>query len=99
MAVESAGPYASHLNLAPDRQPHQHLITQDVLRITGLPLNKEPANSTMAADSKTSIKLDGWQLSRRIATRAACYAVHGPFSTTFLLRFFPLNILGLGKNV
>ena len=24
-AVASAGPYASNLHLAPDRQPHQHL--------------------------------------------------------------------------
>jgi len=28
VAVASAGPYADHLQLAPDRQPHQHLITQ-----------------------------------------------------------------------
>jgi len=28
MAVASAGPYANHLHLAPDRQPHQHVITQ-----------------------------------------------------------------------
>jgi len=28
MAVASAGPYANNLHLAPDRQPHQHLITQ-----------------------------------------------------------------------
>jgi len=27
-AVASAVPYASNLHLAPDRQPHQHLITQ-----------------------------------------------------------------------
>ena len=27
MAVASAGPYANNLHLAPDRQPHQHLIT------------------------------------------------------------------------
>jgi len=27
MAVASAGPYANNLQLAPDRQPHQHLIT------------------------------------------------------------------------
>jgi len=27
-AVASAGPYANNLHLAPDRQPHQHLITQ-----------------------------------------------------------------------
>jgi len=26
-AVASAGPYANNLHLAPDRQPHQHLIT------------------------------------------------------------------------
>jgi len=29
--VASAGPYANHLHLAPDRQPHQHLITQFLL--------------------------------------------------------------------
>ena len=28
VAVASAGQYANHLLLAPDRQPHQHLITQ-----------------------------------------------------------------------
>jgi len=28
IAVASAGPYANNLHLAPDRQPHQHLITQ-----------------------------------------------------------------------
>ena len=28
MAVTSAGPYANHLHLAPDRQPRQHLITK-----------------------------------------------------------------------
>jgi len=28
VAVASAGPYANHLHFAPDRQPHQHLITQ-----------------------------------------------------------------------
>ena len=27
-AVASAGPYANNLHLAPDRLPHQHLITQ-----------------------------------------------------------------------
>jgi len=27
-AVASAGPYANNLHLAPDRQPHQHPITQ-----------------------------------------------------------------------
>jgi len=27
VAVASAGPYANHLHLAPDRQPRQHLIT------------------------------------------------------------------------
>ena len=27
-AVASAGPYANNMHLAPDRQPHQHLITQ-----------------------------------------------------------------------
>ena len=29
MAVASAGPYADHLHLAPDRQPRQHLIRPD----------------------------------------------------------------------
>jgi len=28
MTVASAGPYANHLHLAPDRLPRQHLITQ-----------------------------------------------------------------------
>jgi len=28
VALASAGPYANQLHLAPDRQPHQHLITQ-----------------------------------------------------------------------
>jgi len=28
VAVTSAGQYANHLHLAPDRQPCQHLITQ-----------------------------------------------------------------------
>jgi len=27
-AVVSAGPYANNLYLAPDRKPHQHLITE-----------------------------------------------------------------------
>ena len=27
-AVVAAGPYANNLHLAPDRQPHRHLITQ-----------------------------------------------------------------------
>ena len=27
-AVASAGPYTNNLHLAPDWQPHQHLITQ-----------------------------------------------------------------------
>jgi len=27
-AVASAGPYANSLHLAPDRQPHQHLVSQ-----------------------------------------------------------------------
>jgi len=27
VAVASAGPYANHLHLAPDRQPHQYLTT------------------------------------------------------------------------
>jgi len=27
-AVPSAGPYANNMHLTPDRQPHQHLITQ-----------------------------------------------------------------------
>jgi len=28
VAVASAGPYANHLHPTPDRQPHQHIITQ-----------------------------------------------------------------------
>jgi len=28
VAVASAGPYANHMHLAPDRQPHQYLITK-----------------------------------------------------------------------
>jgi len=28
VAVASAGPYANHLHLAPDRQPRQYLTTQ-----------------------------------------------------------------------
>jgi len=28
MAVKSAEPYADHLHLAPDKQPHQHHIIQ-----------------------------------------------------------------------
>jgi len=28
VAVVSAGPYADHLHLSPDRKPRQHLITQ-----------------------------------------------------------------------
>ena len=30
-AAASAGPYANNLLLAPDRQPHQHPITQSVI--------------------------------------------------------------------
>ena len=28
MTVASAGPYANNLHLTPDRQPHEHLVTQ-----------------------------------------------------------------------
>jgi len=32
VAVASAGPYANHLHLVPDRQPRQHNITQSFTR-------------------------------------------------------------------
>ena len=44
-AVASAGPHASNLHLAPDRQPHQHLITKFLQ--TGCS-SCRPANSVKA---------------------------------------------------
>jgi len=35
-AVASAEPYANNLHLAPDRQPHQQLITQFFYRLYAL---------------------------------------------------------------
>jgi len=37
VAVASAGPYTNHLQLVPDRQPCQHLITQFLYRPDALP--------------------------------------------------------------
>jgi len=33
MAAASAGPYANHLHLTPDRWPYQHFITQQLILI------------------------------------------------------------------
>jgi len=42
VAVASAGQYANHLHFAPDRQPHQHLITQfSMRRMLLLPSNQQ----------------------------------------------------------
>jgi len=41
-AVASAGPYANNLHLTPDKQPHQHPITQ--LLQAGFPDAKETAS-------------------------------------------------------
>jgi len=42
VAVASAGPYANHLHLAPDRQPRQYLITQFFTgRMNFLPPNQQ----------------------------------------------------------
>ena len=37
VAVASAGPYATHLHRAPDRQPCQYLTTQVFYRLDALP--------------------------------------------------------------
>jgi len=47
--VASAGPYANHLHLAPDRQPRQHLITQI---FTGRMLFLTPSRQCQSADGK-----------------------------------------------
>ena len=49
-AVASAGPYANNLHLAPDRQPHQHLviITGQMLLLVG---NKQTVRQLCIADS------------------------------------------------
>jgi len=42
LAVASAGPYAIHLHLTPDREPRQHFITQFVTgRMIFLPPNQQ----------------------------------------------------------
>ena len=45
MALASAGPYASHLHLTPDRLPNQHLITQVFYGPDALPAY--PTNSVI----------------------------------------------------
>jgi len=44
MAVASAGPYANHLHLVPDRQQRQHLTTQVFYRPDALPAAKPTAS-------------------------------------------------------
>jgi len=43
VAVASAGPYANHLHLAADKQPHQYLTMHSVFtgRVPFLPLNQQ----------------------------------------------------------
>ena len=55
-AVASAGPYADNLHLAPDRWPHQHLITQFLQ--AGCP-SCRPSNSVKA------LKAENWQKNRQ----------------------------------
>ena len=55
MAVASAGPYANNVHLAPDRQSHQHLITQFFYRPDAL---LRPTNSVSALkEGKVKLKL------------------------------------------
>ena len=48
-AVASAGPYANNLRLAPDRIPHQHLITQF---FTGQMLFLTPSQQCQSTEGK-----------------------------------------------
>jgi len=41
VAVTSAGPYANHLHLAPDRSPHQYLTSVFTGWMTFLPPNQQ----------------------------------------------------------
>ena len=50
MAVASAGPYANHLHLAPDRKPRQYLTTQIVL---------EQKNKMLYKYARISVLRDG----------------------------------------
>ena len=45
-AVASAGPYANNMHLTPDRQPHQHLISQFFYRPDALPDAQPIVSST-----------------------------------------------------
>jgi len=49
-AVASAGSYANNLHLAPDRLPHQHLITQF---FTGRMLFLTPNQQCQSTEGKT----------------------------------------------
>jgi len=50
VAVASAGPYANHLHLAPDRKPRQYLTTQ---------INLEQKNKTLYKYARISVFRDG----------------------------------------
>ena len=50
--VASAGPYANNLHLAPNRQPHQHLITQFLQAGCS---SRRPTNSIKALKAKKPI--------------------------------------------
>ena len=52
MAVPSAGPYANTLHLAPDRKPHQHLITQFLQARCSF---RSPTNSVKALKADVSL--------------------------------------------
>jgi len=66
-AVASAGPYAKNLHLAPDRQPHQHLITQVFTgRMLFLTSNRR-CQSTEGKNKQTMKYQNKQQTSKRLA--------------------------------
>jgi len=52
VAVASAEPYANHLHLTPDRQPHQHLITEF---FTGRMLFRTPSQQCQSTEGTSPV--------------------------------------------
>ena len=65
-AVASAGPYANNLHLAPDRKPHQHLITQ---KFTGRMLFLTPNQQRQS--------IEGQKMERLVCMIYISWEVHG----------------------
>ena len=84
VAMASAGPYANHVHLAPDRQPREHLITQFFTDRMLFLMPKQQCQSTEGKPSLVSLgqkKITSSRPQELFISKAA--AIHGAISDLY----------------